>query len=161
MSVFHYDLFGNLFCNLFFLNYWNFNNFFFINFIWNRFFNNFCQNDLFLFNICYELWDLFLNIHNLFVCDNVRNLSLYFNKFLFFEYFLIYNLNLFDFFFSFSQINWFLHYFLHNFKLCMFYFNRFLYLNYLLILYNYFFVIDNFNKFLFVQRNYFLYLNLG
>lgn len=87
------------------------------------------------------------------------NLSLYFNKFLLLKYFLIYNLNLFDFFFSFSEINGFLHYFLHNFKLSMLYLNRFLYLNYLLILYNYFFVIDNFNKFLFVQRNYFLNLN--
>jgi hypothetical protein len=161
MSGFHYDLFGNLFCNLLFLNYWYFDHFLFVYFVWNWFFNNFSYDNLFFLYVSDELGDLFLYIDYFSIGDNMGNLSFYFYVFILFKYFLIDDLNLFDLFLSFPEINWFFHNFLHNFEFSMFDLNWHLYLDNLLVLNNYFFVVDYLHKLLFVQGHDLLYFNLA
>jgi hypothetical protein len=133
MSGFHNDLLRNLFCNLLFLNNWHFNNFLFVYFVRNWFFNNFGYNNLFFFYVSNELGNLFFYIDNFSIIYNVRYLPFYFYVFIFFEYFLIDDLNLFNFFPCFSDINRFFYNFLHDFKLSMFNLNWHLYLNNLFI----------------------------
>lgn len=127
MCHFKNDFLFYFFHNFFLLHNWNFNNLFFHNSIRNNFFNNFSHIDFSFFSVSNKSRNFSVQIHSLFVGDNVRDLPFNFNVSVSFKDLFIDYLNLFYFLSCLSDIDWlFNDFFDFNVFFRSRYFNRFL-----------------------------------
>lgn len=128
MRPFDENFFWNFFNKLFFLNYWNFFNFFIVFMSNNYFVTYLCQLYEFDFRHSNLYRNLFNNINNLVLLNNVGDWFLNFDIFWLCNYYWNLNLNLFNNLSSFVNVVRYFHYFL-NFRIL--YFRHLNYLFYL------------------------------